>query len=222
MKHNLTHGDKMKNTFKYLTVAFLLAFGAVASATAITPPLVIDFAYAGNNGGYFSEDSGTGEVSGSLVIDLITLSGGNSLFTGSYDVTDGLLTFDTAGASSITVTGGVIDLGVAAGTELFAGAFVNWNYADGGPITTFSGSGAGIPSASFLNTIGEADANNLVFSGFTMQNEFTGEDTVTTTSTDFLAVETGGRITTVPIPATVWLLGSGLIGMVGIGRRRKI
>jgi len=28
--------------------------------------------------------------------------------------------------------------------------------------------------------------------------------------------------TVVPIPATVWLFGSGLLGMIGIARRKKV
>lgn len=32
----------------------------------------------------------------------------------------------------------------------------------------------------------------------------------------------GGTATPVPVPAAVWLLGSGLLGLVGIGRRKKV
>jgi len=31
----------------------------------------------------------------------------------------------------------------------------------------------------------------------------------------------GGQASVVPIPATVWLFGSGLLGLVGIARRKK-
>jgi len=32
----------------------------------------------------------------------------------------------------------------------------------------------------------------------------------------------GGTLTTVPVPAAVWLFGSGLLGLVGIARRKKV
>ena len=42
-----------------------------------------------------------------------------------------------------------------------------------------------------------------------------------TTSTTVMSTSFSGNITPVPVPAAVWLFGSGLLGLVGIARRRK-
>ena len=38
---------------------------------------------------------------------------------------------------------------------------------------------------------------------------------------DFHAIQVGVERTVVPIPPAIWLFGSGLIGLVGIARRKK-
>lgn len=39
---------------------------------------------------------------------------------------------------------------------------------------------------------------------------------------DFHAIQIGVESTVVPVPAAVWLFGSGLIGLVGLARRKKV
>ncbi len=36
-----------------------------------------------------------------------------------------------------------------------------------------------------------------------------------------VALELGGTVNVVPVPAAVWLFGSGLIGLAGLARRKK-
>jgi hypothetical protein len=52
---------------------------------------------------------------------------------------------------------------------------------------------------------------------------------VTTTYAGFWFLSSAGQLTynivaeaaPVPLPAAVWLLGSGLMGLIGVGRRRR-
>jgi len=41
------------------------------------------------------------------------------------------------------------------------------------------------------------------------------------TETGTVTLEFGGTVSTVPVPAAVWLFGSGMIGLAGLARRRK-
>jgi len=37
----------------------------------------------------------------------------------------------------------------------------------------------------------------------------------------FRWIDLGAPLTTVPVPAAVWLFGSGLLGLIGVARRKK-
>jgi len=49
-------------------------------------------------------------------------------------------------------------------------------------------------------------------------NDFTWSDPLTST---FGSINAGQILTPVPVPAAVWLFGSGLLGLVGVARRKK-
>jgi len=63
----------------------------------------------------------------------------------------------------------------------------------------------------------KAYSNRLKFLGGTNQIEFraAGNDL-----TDYFYIRSADA-TVVPVPAAIWLFGSGLIGLVGIARRKK-
>jgi hypothetical protein len=75
-----------------------------------------------------------------------------------------------------------------------------------------SGGSADVGPASFTNQLGPAITSDI---GIRIQFSLTAGDSVSFTSV-FSVEETA-----VPVPAAVWLFGSGLIGLVGIARRKK-
>jgi hypothetical protein len=79
-----------------------------------------------------------------------------------------------------------------------------WEYIDG---WAYRVSGTGPDGSSF-------DLLNWTFSGI---NALDGETSNVTASTPFPL----GTYTVVPVPAAVWLFGSGLLGLVGMARRKK-
>jgi hypothetical protein len=51
---------------------------------------------------------------------------------------------------------------------------------------------------------------------------FTIEETDSSGNTTFLGFGRLDAVSAVPIPAAVWLFGSGLLGLIGIARRKKV
>jgi hypothetical protein len=74
-------------------------------------------------------------------------------------------------------------------------------------------SGAG---STYFETLSSADGSATLFSG-TWTLSFNGAAGQATSAT----LTWNPTSTSVPLPAAVWLLGSGLMGLAGVGRRRK-
>jgi len=68
---------------------------------------------------------------------------------------------------------------------------------------------------------GGAFSANLSYIGGSMMGSFTGGDLVGNFSATGTVIATVAEVQAVPVPAAVWLFGSGLIGLVGIARRKK-
>jgi len=73
---------------------------------------------------------------------------------------------------------------------------------------TFDVTGAGITDFSMEDVF----PDNTSFDGFVAEDGFVADGSI-----DYLDTE----INTIPIPAAVWLFGSGLLGIIGIARRKK-
>ena len=65
-----------------------------------------------------------------------------------------------------------------------------------------------------LTNLGIDPNTEFEFFGFSMGFDFSLDGTATAISTDVI------NTSVVPVPAAVWLFGSGLIGLVGVARRR--
>ena len=94
------------------------------------------------------------------------------------------------------------------GNQVAVGTFFDWNTNNGIPVLTIydcpvSGGGA-CTGASLPMANGPFSGSEPGFNGSTMD--------------DFPV--SGGS--SVPVPAAVWLMGSGLLGLVGVARRRKV
>jgi hypothetical protein len=94
-------------------------------------------------------------------------------------------------------------------------------------------------TAGNLNTVGSANLSNIVYGGVnadllalasvgtginTASFQLTSPTSLTnlfTTSTTVTSTSFSGSITAVPVPAAIWLFGSGLLGIIGIGRSKK-
>jgi hypothetical protein len=126
---------------------------------------------------------------------------------------------------TIDIIGGVADAGIAGDSTLLSGSFNSASVTDiGGGIFNFKIAGAsfldikhpdllayfGLPEGSYqgglnisFNTIGgipntgEAFTSDTLFSGDVINSPV------------------------VPVPAAVWLFGSGLLGLIGVARRKK-
>ena len=215
----------MKKINLLIAAGFLALSGTVANAVTVTPEPVptVDFGYQGSEGG--SIDGAAGEMgdgtawsTGSIVIDTVVITDANS-GNGEYTVEGGTLTYDT-NANEIIITGQVFDSSSTAvtdvGATLFSGGFTGWDYTGSSLYSAFAAEGSGAMSNDILAVMGE-EFGTYAFVGFTIENS-----NGVVLSTDFLTASLEPRTPEVPIPPAVWLFGSGLLGLVGVSRRKPV
>ena len=124
----------------------------------------------------------------------------------------GLLNFayDGGGTNWLTIVGGISSLGIADGTTLLSGSFTSFAFTPGG----IYASGVDIKDTGLLLELGIAPGTPFELFGFSI-----GFDPpplggpITVMSTDIVN-------TAVPEPATLLLLGAGLLGVGVFGRKR--
>jgi len=125
---------------------------------------------------------------------------------------------------TISIIGGVPTAGVAAGTTLLTGSFDSAIVSDiGGSFFNFK-----IAGASFFDTKDETLLGYFGLpsggyrGGLNISFDTIGAPAVGTTfNSDTLRSGDVINSPVVPVPAAVWLFGSGLLGLVGIARRKK-
>ena len=175
----------------------------------------------------YAQDSYLATAGGTFFVDALTPDG-TSLMTGNVD---------SAGGMSFTPTGRI---GTAYGFYTGIGS-QPWNVTPDDAVTTetlFDSFTTGVDTAvkgkasatltgSALADTGTAsewsgilvsagNVNGQYWSGFD-NTLYTEQFNVTITCTD----AGGCPATVIPVPAAVWLFGSGLLGLVGVARRRK-
>jgi hypothetical protein len=154
--------------------------------------------------------SGSWDFDGQLTIyDPIGVPFPGSPVTGRFDFDSGDLDLQFSAlffGLPIIYTGGTISDN---GNGTYSGALIfDWSTSTGNVATIlWDITDLGNGTASVLTLDGDSDGipGNAITSGTIAGNSF----------------EINGELTVVPLPASVWLFGSGLLGLVGIVRRKK-
>jgi hypothetical protein len=194
-------------------LALLRALFACLFLISVTPlhaATILDFStgLAGPGGTITPSPSAVSptSVSGSLInIGALTLDIDGTVTV--YSDVDALLSFNTA-TDFILINGSIPSLGINSDIDLLSGSFDNWDFLPVSGNESFSGSGPDTKAPELLSALGIPSVE-FEFFGFTIETQ-----NGTVISTDIVN-------TAVPVPAAVWLFGSGLIGLVGIARRKN-
>jgi hypothetical protein len=173
----------------------------------------------------FVNISGLGLAAGQTAQITVALdNGGTSIVSQTWTASDlqsvtwdfnngGLITtfFAPWGGGGLSVSDGAF---TTDGTGDLIGVMDSWYKSGGG--TDFVTSGPGIPSSWFLEGI------NGVYHQSNCNFTCDGGTVHLTSVGSMLNAANWTPVSTVPIPATVWLFGTALIGFVGMSRRRKV
>ena len=138
-----------------------------------------------------------------------------------WNVVAGPITSDISTGGNVATTEARLYDGT--NTEIGVGSIDDFTLAIGSNISgSFTGA-AGIYS--ILGQITSIDfsgtAGAFTFSGFSANSDIATGSLSQTSGSSSLDLA-GSTLTFVPVPAAVWLFGSGLIGLVAVARRRSI
>jgi len=187
-------------------VSFFIYFTLAAYSTNASAAIVIDFSTGlAGSGGTITYD-GTDVIGEDIVIGALLVEGAPT-GNGTYTV-DALLNFNTA-LNTISIFGTVNPLVVNA-TELLTGSFDSFSYETVGGNEVFSASGPDTKSCALLCELGIPSDTAFNFFGFSIESA-----NGSVVSTDFV------NTAVVPVPAAAWLFASGVIGLLGVVRRKR-
>jgi hypothetical protein len=231
----------MKKRIFTLLVAFVFLLPASSALATMVDFRIPDGSQA-SGGSIEYQDGATGLVASNILIDQVTLNPGNK----SIEIEDGTLSFQTGpigsydattmswsfqGGGYLTITGDLVGDGEGSMT-LMTGS---WNSANvvsygGGALGIFLGDYTDTKNAWMLYQLGLIDDpgdittfagpyDGIIHLSFTFDTTTFDEEHGFFNSDLILSGEVDN--TYVPIPAAVWLLGSGFIGLIGIRRKIK-
>ena len=222
---------KITRIFSFIAYLAVLSLPLNAAATMVTTT-VIDFRTGlAEQRGMITDDMG--EVYGSnIAIGAMEVHG--SMYDGVY-IAEATLSFDTS-SNYIEIFGSVFGLhmlnGIATTSDIIDPCYMDPFCIDPGPGTPpapllhgyindfsftrdehgneiFSASGVDYKDPYLLHALGIDPNIQWGFFGFSIE------------SANGYIISTDIVNTAVPVPAAVWLFGSGLLGLVGIARRKK-
>ena len=214
--------NKIFRAFSFIAYLAVAAFSTNASAA----PVVIDFA-TGSFGSVGTIEDGGATITGTgITIGLLDVVG--STADSQYNA-DAELNFTATGGATVngitTGTTGTIEIvGFISGlvgsstnpVTLLSGTFNSWSFQNNGIASVFSGSGLDDKDPDLLKALGVPLDTQFEFFGFTLGYDLTSDGVLIADSISTDIINTS----VVPVPAAVWLFGSGLIGLVGVARRR--
>ncbi len=188
--------NKIIKTAIPVAASLLFATAANAATTLVYPAL--DIQQLTGDAGVTS--TATSLTMGGTAITVIN-SGGAVLYN--FPDQPFSLTSDTTGSGTLSVGNG----------SILAATFSNLSLVDLGGGATFSAdltyTGGSMATANMTGGI-EGSFFNATGS-IALGNAFTADNLIAKI----------GKVQTVPIPAAVWLFGSGLLGLLGIAKRKK-
>ena len=202
---------------KILMVMGVLAFGTVANATTVVPNEVLDFRTGVfGTGGTITLDQSIEGVDNyigvGILIGGLALEGIPGFDDGRVIATDARLDFNTE-RNTLTIVGSIAELEISNAT-LFSGGFTDFGYETIYGSGVWSANGGGNAGVALLNAL-ELPAGGFTYVAFSLE---TSAGNVI--STDLLAERAGRGVPEVPVPAAAWLFGSGLLGLMGVARRK--
>lgn len=211
---------RMMATIFGIMAAVILLAGNPALATLVS----IDFGTGSAGAGGTVTSLGGGNYSGSSIrLDTLTVSGA-PLNNGVYDLSGAIscslctggnaasLSFNTL-TNTISITGGVPGASIGS-TLLLSGTFTSFTFTTAGAFFSFSGTGPDAKDSSLLAFLGIPTNTPFNFFGFTIGGNWNGT-TGTSSSTDIL------NTADVPEPASLFLLGLGMIGLGVFGYKAR-
>ena len=147
----------------------------------------------------------------------------------------GSVSFVDAGNGLVNISNGTLTGGSGTlevdylGTNDFFGAFFlspySWDLVSGVGTGNFACGDAdnGVTCASLNPQQSDWDFTTITGTSFTDSGNGTGSLVLDTTNIrgDTFTWTVTGNLTAVPVPAAAWLFGSGLIGLVGVARRKQ-
>ena len=187
-------------SMKYVAAACILLAASVGSAAPVTT-YIVDGQLAGFDGITLGSDEYNVRFIEGTWADLVGLDGSGLDFIDLATVTDANNALVAAYiANPIFNDDPALTVGITIST-------FTWIY------TPFRASGGQIKIHSILNT---ADADARLFSVLNIGSYYDTTDIAGEVYADWQ------KVSAVPIPAAAWLFGSGLLGLIGIARRKKV